>query len=91
MITRDSTIREGAVLLQVRPFSISTPAPRPVRRSVDMHAPSRRPTRCVALLHAAKEALDDIGNFLRQQFVGDLDDAGNLISRSTASIEGRLR
>jgi hypothetical protein len=45
----------------------------------------------VALLHAAKEALDDIGNFLRQQFVGDPDDAGNLISRSTASIEGRLR
>jgi len=45
----------------------------------------------VALLHAAKEALDDIGNFLRQQFVGDPDDAGNLTSRSTASIEGRLR
>jgi acetyl esterase/lipase len=31
----------------------------------------------VALLHAAKEALDDIGNFLREQFVGDPDDAGN--------------
>jgi epsilon-lactone hydrolase len=45
----------------------------------------------VALLHAAKEALDDIGNFLRQQFVGDPDDAGNLISRSTSSIEGRSR
>jgi monoterpene epsilon-lactone hydrolase len=45
----------------------------------------------VALLHAAKEALDDIGNFLRQQFVGDPDDAGNLISLSTASIGGRLR
>jgi acetyl esterase/lipase len=45
----------------------------------------------VALLHAAREALDDIGNFLRQQFVGDPDDAGDLISRSTASIEGRLR
>jgi len=45
----------------------------------------------VALLHAAKEALDDIGDFLRQQFVGDADDAGGLISRSTASIEGRLR
>jgi epsilon-lactone hydrolase len=28
----------------------------------------------VALLHAAKEALDDIGNFLRQQFVGDPED-----------------
>jgi monoterpene epsilon-lactone hydrolase len=28
----------------------------------------------VALLHAAKEALDDIGNFLRQQLVGDPDD-----------------
>ena len=45
----------------------------------------------VALLHAAKEALDDIGNFLREQFVGDTDDAGNLINRPTASIEGRLR
>ena len=44
----------------------------------------------VALLHAAKEALDDIGNFLRQQFVGDPYDAGNLTSRSTASTEGRL-
>jgi hypothetical protein len=44
----------------------------------------------VALLHAAKEALDDKGNFLRQQFVGESDDAGNLMSRSTASIEGRL-
>ena len=39
----------------------------------------------VALLHAAKEALDDIGNFLRQQFVGDPGDAGNSISRSTAT------
>jgi acetyl esterase/lipase len=28
----------------------------------------------VALLHAAKEALADIGNFLRQQFVGDPED-----------------
>jgi acetyl esterase/lipase len=45
----------------------------------------------VALLHAANEALDDIGNFLRQQLVGEPGDAGNLISRSTASIEGRLR
>jgi acetyl esterase/lipase len=45
----------------------------------------------VALLHAAKEALDDIGNFLRQQFVGDPDAAGNLTSRSAASIEGSLR
>ena len=44
----------------------------------------------VALLHAAKEALDDIGNFLRQQFVRDPYDAGNLTSRSTASTEGRL-
>jgi len=39
----------------------------------------------VALLHAAKEALDDIGNFLRQQFVGDPGDAGNSMSRSTAT------
>jgi acetyl esterase/lipase len=39
----------------------------------------------VALLRAAKEALDDIGDFLRQQFVGDPDDAGNSISRSTAT------
>jgi acetyl esterase/lipase len=39
----------------------------------------------VALLHAAKEALDDIGDFLRQHFVGDRDDAGNVISRSTAT------
>ena len=45
----------------------------------------------VALLHAAKEALDDIGNFLRQQFVGDPDAAANLTSRSAASIEGSLR
>jgi acetyl esterase/lipase len=45
----------------------------------------------VALLHAAEEALDDIGNFLRQQFVGDPGDAGNLISLSSASIEERLR
>src|ERR1700693_1684648 len=45
----------------------------------------------VALLHAAKEALDDIGNFLRQQFVGDPGDSGNLISLSSASIEGRSR
>ena len=45
----------------------------------------------VALLHAAKEALDNIGNFLRQQFVVDPDDAGNLISRSTSSIAERLR
>jgi epsilon-lactone hydrolase len=29
----------------------------------------------VALLHAAKEALDDIGNFLREQFVGEPEDA----------------
>jgi hypothetical protein len=26
----------------------------------------------VALLHAAKETLDDIGNFLRQQFLAPL-------------------
>jgi len=45
----------------------------------------------VALLHAAKEALDDIGNFLRQQVVGESGDAGDLISRSTASFEGSLR
>jgi acetyl esterase/lipase len=45
----------------------------------------------IALLHAAKEALDDIGSFLWKQFVGDPDDADNLISRSTASIAGRLR
>jgi acetyl esterase/lipase len=45
----------------------------------------------VALLHAAKEALDDIAKFLRQQFAGGPEDAGNSISRSTASIEGRLR
>ena len=45
----------------------------------------------VTLLHAAKEALDDIGNFLRQQFVGDPDAAANLTSRSAASIEGSLR
>ena len=45
----------------------------------------------VALLHAAKESLNDIGNFLRQQFVVDPDDAGNLISRSASSTEGRLR
>jgi hypothetical protein len=43
----------------------------------------------VALLHAAKKALGDIGNFLRQQFVGDPGDAGNLISLSSARIEGR--
>jgi acetyl esterase/lipase len=29
----------------------------------------------IALLHAAKEALDDIGNFLREQFVGEPEDA----------------
>jgi hypothetical protein len=45
----------------------------------------------VALLHAAREALDDMGNFLRQQFVDDPDDAGGLISRSAASIDERLR
>jgi monoterpene epsilon-lactone hydrolase len=45
----------------------------------------------VVLLHAAREALDDTGSFLRQQLVGDPGDAGNLISHSTASIEGTLR
>ncbi len=34
----------------------------------------------VALLHAAKEALDDIGNFLRQQFVVGHDSKKQLVS-----------
>jgi acetyl esterase/lipase len=45
----------------------------------------------IALLHAAQEALDDIGDFLQRQFLGDADDAGGLISPSAASIDERLR
>jgi acetyl esterase/lipase len=39
----------------------------------------------VELLHAAKEALDDIGDFLRQQFLSNDDDASGLINQSAAS------
>jgi acetyl esterase/lipase len=44
----------------------------------------------VGLLRAAKEALDDIGGFLRQQFDGRAGD-DRLINRSPVSIERRLR
>jgi len=42
----------------------------------------------VALLHAAREALDDIGDFLRQQILGDVDPTGRLTKRSAGRIEG---
>jgi epsilon-lactone hydrolase len=41
----------------------------------------------VALLLAAREALDDIGDFLRQQLLGEPP----LLNRSAETIEGRLR
>jgi acetyl esterase/lipase len=42
----------------------------------------------VALLQATREALDDIGDVLRQQILGDVDPTGRLTKRSVGRIEG---
>jgi hypothetical protein len=39
----------------------------------------------VPLLHAAKEALDDIGDFLRQQLLGDADDERSELPKTSKS------